>query len=134
MKKMISVVLAGCLAVSLAACGGSSNTSASSSASSAASSEAAEASSAESVTLTGEGEGFGGTITATVVKTGDAITSVTFEAPDETENVGGAALEDLSAQIVEANGTEIDGVSGATLTTQGCKDAVDAALASESEG
>lgn len=153
MKKMISVVLAGCLAVSLAACGSSSSTtgassaastasSATSTASSAASSEAAssEAAStngaeaeaaAEGVTLTGEADGFGGTITATITKDGDTITAVTFDGPDETPDVGGAALETLAQQVVDANGVEIDGVSGATVTTEGCIAAAQAALDSE---
>lgn len=42
---------------------------------------------------------------------GDTITAVSFDGPDETENVGGAALSTLAEQIVAANGTEIDGVS-----------------------
>lgn len=146
MKKLISIALAGCLAVSLAACGSSSSTtgasSAASTASSAASSEAAssEAAStngaeaeaaAEGVTLTGEADGFGGTITATITKDGDTITAVTFDGPDETPDVGGAALETLAQQVVDANGVEIDGVSGATVTTEGCIAAAQAALDSE---
>ena len=63
-------------------------------------------------------------ITATVTMEGDTITAVSFDGPDETENVGGAALSTLAEQIVAANGTEIDGVSGATYTTNGCKAAV----------
>lgn len=148
MKKLISIALAGCLAVSLAACGSSSSTtgassaastasSATSTASSAASSEAsstngAEAeAAAEGVTLTGEADGFGGTITATITKDGDTITAVTFDGPDETPDVGGAALETLAQQVVDANGVEIDGVSGATVTTEGCIAAAQAALDSE---
>ena len=148
MKKLISIALAGCLAVSLAACGSSSSTtgassaastasSATSTASSAASSEAASTNGAEAeaaaegVTLTGEADGFGGTITATITKDGDTITTVTFDGPDETPDVGGAALETLAQQVVDANGVEIDGVSGATVTTEGCIAAAQAALDSE---
>ena len=144
MKKLISIAMAGCLAVSLAACGGSSSTTAASTATStttstatseAASSEAASSEAAaengDSVTLTGEADGFGGTITATVVMSGDTITEVTFDAPDETPDVGGAALETLADEIVAANGTDIDTVSGATITSQGCIDAAQAALDSQ---
>lgn len=152
MKKLISIAMAGCLAVSLAACGGSSSTTAASTATStstatseaasseAASSEAAssEAASSEaaadngdSVTLTGEADGFGGKITATVVMSGDTITDVTFDGPDETPDVGGAALETLADEVVAANGTDIDTVSGATFTSQGCIDAAQAALDSQ---
>ena len=112
MKRAVSLILAGSLALSLAACGGS------------ASSTSTTASSAAGTTLTGKGDGFGGVITATVTMAGDTITAVSFDAPDETESVGGAALSTLAEQIVAANGTEIDGVSGATYTTNGCKAAV----------
>lgn len=101
----------GSLALSLAACGSSASSS-------------VAASSAAATTLTGKGNGFGGVITATVTMEGDTITAVSFDGPDETENVGGAALSTLAEQIVAANGTEIDGVSGATYTTNGCKAAV----------
>ena len=153
MKKLISIAMAGCLAVSLAACGGSSSTTAASTATStstatseaasseaasseaasseAASSEAAAADNGDSVTLTGEADGFGGKITATVVMSGDTITDVTFDGPDETPDVGGAALETLADEVVAANGTDIDTVSGATFTSQGCIDAVQAALDSQ---
>ena len=111
MKRAVSLILAGSLALSLAACGGSTASS-------------TAASSAAATTLTGKGQGFGGVITATVTMEGDTITAVSFDGPDETESVGGAALSTLADQIVAANGTEIDGVSGATYTTNGCKAAV----------
>lgn len=145
MKKLITIAIAGCLAVSLAACGGSSSTTAASTATSSASTDTSAASSAasseasseaaaengEGTTLTGEADGFGGTITATVTMDGDTITAVTFDAPDETPDVGGAALDTLSEEIVAANGTDIDAVAGATVTSQGCIDAVQAALDSQ---
>lgn len=111
MKRAVSLILAGSLALSLAACGSSASSS-------------VAASSTAATTLTGKGNGFGGVITATVTMEGDTITAVSLDGPDETENVGGAALSTLAEQIVAANGTEIDGVSGATYTTNGCKAAV----------
>ena len=71
MKRAVSLILAGSLALSLAACGGS------------ASSTSTTASSAAGTTLTGKGDGFGGVITATVTMEGDTITAVSFDAPDE---------------------------------------------------
>ena len=64
MKRAVSLILAGSLALSLAACGGS------------ASSTSTTASSAAGTTLTGKGDGFGGVITATVTMEGDTITAV----------------------------------------------------------
>lgn len=112
MKRLISLILAGSLAVCLVACGSASSTSAASTA----------AGSTE--TRTGQGQGFGGVITATVTLADGTVTAVRFDGSDETPAIGGAALETLAEQVVAANGAEIDGVSGATYTTEGCKAAV----------
>ncbi len=126
MKKILSLGLACVMLAGLTACGSSSSVAASSSA-------------AQETTLTGQGQGFGGVITATITMNGDTITAVAFDGPNETEAIGGAALEELAAQVVAANGAEIDGVSGATFTSEGCKAAVlnaldpDAAPAAEAE-
>ncbi len=79
-------------------------------------------------TYTGEGTGFGGTVKVTITVDANKITDVKVEGDSETPTVGGAALEDLAAQIKE-KGAEIDGVSGATLTSNGAKEAAAAAIA-----
>ena len=84
-------------------------------------------------TLTGTGTGFGGDVTVTLTMDGDTITACAIEAPDETESIGGAALDELAEQVVAANGPDIDGVSGATLTSDGVRTAVSAALGIETE-
>ena len=84
---------------------------------------------AEGTTLTGTAKGFGGDVTVTLTMDGDKIVAASIEGKDETPAVGGAALETLEKQIVEAGSDEIDGVSGATLTSTGVKEAVKAALA-----
>jgi fumarate reductase flavoprotein subunit len=58
-----------------------------------------------------------------------AITKVTSEGPDETENIGGAALEELDKQVLEKQSADIDGVSGATVTSNGYKEALALAMA-----
>ena len=99
---------------SLVACGGKSTSTAA----------------AASVTKTGTGKGFGGDIVATLtVESDGTVSDCKLEGASETESIGGAALEELAKQVVAANGAEIDGVSGATLTTNGVKDAVTAPLA-----
>ena len=72
-------------------------------------------------TYTGEGQGFGGAVTVAITVDADSITDVKIEGADETPNIGGAAFEDLAAQIKDAQSAEIDGVSGATLTSNGVK-------------
>ena len=95
----------------------------------AAAEETTAAAEEEGTTLTGTAKGFGGDVTVTLTMDGDKIVKASIEGKDETPNVGGAALADLEKQIVDAGSDEIDGVSGATITSTGVKEAVKAALA-----
>lgn len=84
-------------------------------------------------TYAGEGNGMSGPIEVTLTVDAESITAVdSITDSGETKGVGGKeAIEDgtFAAQIVEAQSSEIDGVSGATVTTGGVKQAVDNALA-----
>ena len=80
-------------------------------------------------TFTGEGNGFGGKVTVTITTDGSAITEVAIDAPNETPTIGGAAVDELAAQVKEAQSAEIDGVTGASLTSGAVKEAVAAAIA-----
>jgi len=83
-------------------------------------------------TKTGSAEGFGGTVTATLTVAEDgSVVDCKLEGAQETETIGGAALAELSEQVVAANGPEIDGVAGATITSKAVKKAVAAALGME---
>ena len=115
-KKWISACAAAALLLSTAAC--------STPATEESTQPSASSSAAQSETLTGKGQGFGGVITATLTVENGVITAASFDGPDETPDVGGAALETLAEQVVAANGAEIDGVSGATYTSDGCRAAV----------
>lgn len=113
-KLSAAVAMSLVVGVSLAACGGSSS------------------SSAANVTKTGSADGFGGAVTATLtVDANGTITDCKLEGAQETESIGGAALEELSKQVVAANGPAIDGVAGATVTTKAVQKAVAAALGVE---
>lgn len=82
-------------------------------------------------TYTGEGQGLNGTIDVTLSITDDKITVDEITDPGETAGVGGKeAIKDgtFKAQIEEAQSAEIDGVTGATVTSTGVKDAVTDAL------
>ena len=86
----------------------------------------------EAETLTGEAEGFGGPIEVEVVRDGETITAVNVlnhtESVDDIAEVP-TALEEVPAAIVEANGTDgVEVVSGATYTSNGIIEAVNAAL------
>lgn len=77
---------------------------------------------------TGEAEGYGGTIRVTVTRAGDDITSVKVTEHHETEGVGSRAIDALPALIAEADSIEVDGVSGATVTSNAIKAAVAKAI------
>ncbi|SFG14640.1 FMN-binding protein [Oribacterium sp. WCC10] len=78
--------------------------------------------------VSGSAEGFGGTITVSLVMEGDDIVEASIEGYDETPEIGGAALTELEKQLVEKDGFDIDGVSGATFTSEGVRNATKDAL------
>lgn len=85
-------------------------------------------SSSNSETLYGSGDGFGGIITATVIREDGKITSVELTGEKETNGIGTLALDALPAMIVDANGTNVDAITTATITSDGIIYAVNNAL------
>lgn len=85
-------------------------------------------------TYTASAEGFGSGVTVTMTFAGGKVTDVQVDASGETEAIGGAAAEELAAQVLSANGGEIDGVSGATLTSNAVKEAVAEIMAQAGNG
>lgn len=84
---------------------------------------------AETVDYTGTAQGFGGLVEVTLSMTDGMITNAAIVADGETPAIGGVALPTLQEQIVAANGAEIDGVAGATVTSNAVKEAAAKALA-----
>ncbi|MGI5929229.1 FMN-binding protein [Pseudoflavonifractor sp.] len=83
----------------------------------------------ETVTITKTAQGYGGEVTVTVTFTDGVITAVEAVGESETPSLGGVALTELPPKIVEANSADVDGVSGATMTSQAIKNAVAEAIA-----
>lgn len=79
-------------------------------------------------TYTGEAQGYGGSVKVTVTMDANTITDVKIEGNDETPTIGGAALETLAEQIKTSQNSEIDGVSGATMTSNAVKAALKQAI------
>lgn len=79
-------------------------------------------------TYTASEKGYGGDVTVTLTISSGTISDVSIEGPDETKDIGQAAIPDLIEQIKTAQSSEIDGVSGATMTSNAVKNAVDAAM------
>lgn len=123
MKKILTVATITAMGLSLAACG--------SKASIETSGTAAEAAESAAETLTGAAEGFGGEVSVELTRVDGKITEAKLTGDKETPEIGGKALEELSKQVVAANGSAIDGVSGATITSTAVKNAVAAALGEE---
>lgn len=79
-------------------------------------------------TYEGSGQGYGGPVKVTITVDGQGITQVDVTGEEETPSIGGVALEELAGQIRE-KGADIDGVAGATVTSNGVREAAKAALA-----
>ena len=79
---------------------------------------------------TASANGFGGPVEVTLtIGENGGITAADIVGSGETPDVGGAAIPELSAQLLSAQSAEIDGVSGASLTTGAVREAAAAALA-----
>ena len=78
--------------------------------------------------FTGTAKGFGGDVTVTLTLTDGKITGCTAEGADETKGVGSKAIEQLPAAIAESGSIAVDGVSGATITSNAIKEAAAAAI------
>ena len=127
MKKQFLTATAALAALAITACG---SQSAPESTTAAATTAAAttEAAASEAETLTGEADGFGGKVTVELTVKEGTITDAVITGEEETPTVGGAALDTLKEQVIAANGPDIDGVSGATVTSTAVKNAVSAAM------
>lgn len=79
-------------------------------------------------TLTGTATGKNGDVTVEVEYSEGTIKSVTVTEQQETEGIADPALEQIPEEIVKANSTDVDDVSGATITSKAIKEAVDNAL------
>lgn len=126
MKRSLVLVLCGAAVLGLTACG---SKTAGTADTTAAPTSAAATSAGE--TLTGTAEGFGGDVTITLTSVDGVITECKITGDDETPDIGVKAFAELEKQVVAANGPEIDGVAGATVTSDAVKKAVAAAMGIE---
>lgn len=79
-------------------------------------------------TLQGSAQGYGGEVTVTVTVDGDDIVSVEAVGEKETQGVGSKAIDELPDKIEDADSTDVEVVTGATVTSNAIKEAVDKAL------
>ena len=112
-KRIAALALASVMALSLIGCGGKSNSA---------------SSAGVSGDFTGTAKGMGGDVTVTLTLTDSKITGCTAEGADETQGIGTLALDQLPGQIAETGSIAVDGVTGATITSDAIKEAAAAAL------
>ncbi|MCD7883226.1 MAG: FAD-binding protein [Lachnospiraceae bacterium] len=70
-----------------------------------------------------------GTVTVTMTFDAESITDVVVDVSEETATIGGLYGEELAQQILDAQGSEIDGVSSATVTSTAASKAAAACIA-----
>lgn len=87
-----------------------------------------DAGNGDNKTLEGTAQGYGGEVKVTLEVKGDDIVSVDVVGEKETQGVGSNAIDQLPAKIEEADSTDVEVVSGATVTSNAIKEAVDKAL------
>lgn len=107
MKKVLSVMMLGAM-LTMTACGGGE----------------AKGPQEKEVTVTGMHEG----LKVKVKASADKIESVEVVENSETPDIAGPALTEIPKKIVEENNVNVDGVSGATMTSDGIKKAVEQAI------
>lgn len=69
-------------------------------------------------------KGYGGDIVVTATIVNDVITELKIEGENETKGVGSIAIERMRERILEAQFGPVDGVSGATVSSEAIKLAV----------
>ena len=81
-------------------------------------------------TGTGVADGYGGkdAITVTVSLKDGKIESVNASGPKETQGIGSVAIERMPGEMVKANSINVDGVSGATVSSTGILKAAELAI------
>lgn len=75
-------------------------------------------------TYTGAAKGYNGPVEVAVTFSDSAVTAIEVGANKETDHVGNVAFEPVIADILAANGTGVDGVSGATFSSNAIRNAV----------
>ena len=79
-------------------------------------------------TVSATAKGYGGDITVTLTVKDDKITDVKIVGDGETKDVGSKAVEQIPEQILSAQTYDVDGVSGATISSTSIKKATKEAM------
>lgn len=113
MKKLFMILLSCLMAVSVAACS---------------STPKEEEKIYTAGTYTATAAGFGGDVTVELTVSETEITNVVITGANETAGIGAKAIEDMAAAMKEGKTIEVDGMSGATITSNAVSAAAKSAL------
>ena len=116
LKLAAAAAMGGVTAGALSACESASSTAASAS-------SAAAQNGYTAGTYTATAAGINGDVSVTMTFDAEKITEVVIDASGETESIGGVAAEELANTILEAQTSEVDAISGATITSNAIKEA-----------
>lgn len=83
---------------------------------------------------TGSAQGYGGEVRVSITMEGDRITGVTVLEHKETEGIGTRAIDELPGKIAQQGDTNVDTVSGATITSNAIIAAVNSAAGMSAAG
>jgi fumarate reductase flavoprotein subunit len=83
---------------------------------------------AASGTATGTAQGFGGEVTVTITMENGVITEVSALGPNETPGIGSEAVAQLPDRIKAQGSADVDGITGASYSSQAVKEAAQAAI------
>ncbi len=83
---------------------------------------------ADAVTARGTAKGINGDVTVEVTATPDKLYRVSVVEQSETEGIGSLAVAQLPGDILNAQSLQVDGVTGATVTSEAIKNAIRNAL------
>ena len=132
MKKKLSFFLALSLILSLVGCSNSTDTSATTTATTVAATTAAAEKAPDKtdtpIITTAAAKGFGGEVSVTLEILDGVLTDVKIAGPDETPSVGGQAIEKLPGIMLNDNSVDVDGITGATATSEAILSAARQAL------
>ena len=79
-------------------------------------------------TYVGTGKGMNGKFQVTVTIAGGQVTDIQVGENSETQGIGSNAIEQMPGRIIQAQSVNVDGVAGATVTSDAIKEAVADAL------
>ena len=128
MKRFVSMILVLAMVLCVAGCGSDTEqtqapTQGTTAAETAAETDGGEAGAYTPGTYTATATGYGGEVTVEMTFDASSITDVKITGDDETAGIGSNAVEQMPAQILEAQSADVDGVSGATFSSNAIRTA-----------